>query len=286
MPLKFKDEDTQFLENIIPKLKRDILSQMVGVNFGSIREKKNFIKAVTEIMHQYSEDIGDKTEKELKEIWEEETEKTQKDIPTNYERLPTRQTLDFLLTLNQIVSSTKTEIDSLFETSITRFIRTLNLEEGKIKNEILAEIASGSLTGKPFNVISQRLVEAFQKEGIPGFTITDKDGNNINYTLESQAFKLVSHAVITARQRAVVMEAVRNGIDLIKISKHGDESPESPMCKPHSGKIYSITGLTEGYPLLETVLWNGRYELGSGVGHPYCRHTFQMHIQSSIRFNI
>lgn len=285
MPLKF-DKDTQFLKNIIPKLKRDILSQMVGVNFGSIREKKNFIKAVTEIMHQYSKEIGDKTEKELEEIWEEEAEKAQQDIPTNYERLPTRQTLDFLLTLNQIVSSTKTEIDSLFETSITSFIRTLNLTEGKIKNEILAEIASGSLTGKPFNVISQRLVETFQKEGIPGFTITDKNGNNINYTLESQAFKLVSQAVITARQRAVVMEAVKNGIDLIKISKHGlHGSPESPMCQPHSGKIYSITGLTKGYLLLETVLWDGKYELGSGVGHPYCRHTFQMHIQSNIKFN-
>jgi hypothetical protein len=188
------------------------------------------------------------------------------------------QFVDVRAAYDDLPDDVKRDIDGLFSNSINTLKRNLNFFDQQARQGILAELAKGGTAGSSIDDISRRIQDLLIRKGITGIETDTR-----TYKLQASAERLARQALITGRQRAVVLEAIRNGHDLIRISKHGDESK---MCKPHSGKIYSITGLTEGYELLDSVLWNGTFAEGSGVGHPYCRHSFTIHIPTNIEFVI
>lgn len=275
---KITDEDTKFLRDLMDSLKKDLDRQVVGTNFASAKEKREFIQSLKKILKEYNNDFSEGMLKELDKAWQEEANKAVSKIngiDPAFKRNPSKNVLDLIMTLEQIKAGTKTEIDNLFDTALTKFITSLNNIDSRVRNQIMAELASGNLTGSSIENISLKIQKILLEGNIPGFTITDKNGKDRSYSLESSANRIARHGIVTARQRAVIFEAVRGGYDLIRVPPH---SEQSPMCQPHSNKIYSITGITEGYPLLESALWNGGFKRGDGLGHYFCRHSFQIYV--------
>lgn len=52
------------------------------------------------------------------------------------------------------------------------------------------------------------------------------------------------------------------GMDLVQISDHGGSCQ---LCEPYEGKIFSVSGMNDKYPALDTAIDGGLY-------HPNCRH--------------
>lgn len=273
--------ETNFLNSTIEELINEILSKSSDVNFTNAKEKEKFIEQLANLLKEYKPEFKKKLLEQAKLEFNEVGSllKPLSDlvVVSNF-RIPSKKDLDFISGLQTILNQAVSNIDTMFDSSLDSMIRQLNQYEKALQDRVLKEIGKGGTLGRSIDEISKNIVKEFQKDGIKSFIVNDRE-----YSLEASATRLARNTLINGRQRAVIFEAVKNGHDLIKISSHGDESP---MCKPHSGKIYSITGSTEGYPLLESIFWNGGYKKGDGVGHPYCRHSFMVYIKSDIKFKI
>jgi hypothetical protein len=273
--------ETNFLDLTIEDLINEILSKSSDVNFTSQKEKNKFIEDLAELLAEYKPEFKEKLLEQAKLEFNEVSDLLQPltdfVVVSNF-RIPSKKDLEFISGLQTILNQASSGIDTMFDASLDSMIRQLNQYEKALQDRVLKEIGKGGTLGRSIDDISKNIVKEFQKDGIKSFIANDRE-----YSLEASATRLARTTLINGRQRAVIFEAIRNGHDLIKVSSHGDESP---MCSPYSGKIYSITGSTEGYPLLESIFWNGGYKKGDGVGHPYCRHSFMVYIKSDIKFKI
>ena len=274
----------EFTKSLVEKLKRDINAEFLDTNFYSAREKKRFYQKVEKLMNEYGESIKNEVLDKMSKEWNTEVKQALfkiKDAPSSFLISPNKDVVQTLITLQSMQDEIAGAIDGLFGSARITLRQGLNLLESTVRREVMAEIAAGSITGEPIDIIADRVKQQFVKGGIPGFSIVNKNGVDVNYSLESRATQLVRSSIIQSRANAVIDMAVRSGYDLVKTSKHTNESP---MCQPHSGKIFSITGATKGYPLLSTALWNGTYKKGAGLFHRYCRHSLTIHIPTSIEF--
>lgn len=276
--------NVEFIKSLVEKLKRDINAEFLNTNFNSARDKKRFYDKVEKLMSEYGETIKSEVLEKLNDEWTAEAKQSLikiKEAPNSFLISPNKDVVQTLVTLQSMQDEIAGAIDGLFGTARITLRQGLNILESTVKREVMAEIAAGSITGEPVDIIAERVKQQFVKGGIFGFSIVNKNGVEVNYSLESRATQLVRSSIIQGRANAVIDMAVRNGYDLVKTSKHTNESP---MCQPHSGKVFSITGATKGYPLLSTALWNGTYKKGAGLFHRYCRHSLTIHIPSSIEF--
>jgi hypothetical protein len=280
-PIFNTDEETAFVKKVIDSLIKDLTNETLATNFNSRKERREYLKRTAKMLGDYGAEFEkqllDRLEKTFDDAYNGALFVSSGFAPT-LTRIPSKRDLEFIFSLNKLIETTKDDIDGLFSNSINTLKRNLNFFDQQVRQEILTELAKSATSGSSIDDISRRIQDLLIRNGITGIETDTR-----TYKLQASAERLARQTLITGRQRAVILEAIRNGHDLIRISKHGDESP---MCKPHSGKIYSITGLTEGYELLESVLWNGTFAKGSGVGHPYCRHSFTVHIPTNIEFVI
>jgi len=278
------DKDTEFLKLIIDKLQKEFDSGLLNADFKTPKAKNRFVESIREIFEElnveFTEDLFKKIDFEFN-LGKEEMIDKMKPIPETFFREPSKDVLESLLTLGAIKEGAKAEIDELFGVAILKLRQTLNIFEAQAKREILAEITSGEILGKPFEKINQKIIEKFQKGGINNFKINSGNGER-TYSLEASANRLTRQTIGNSRRQGQINTVIKKGYDLVKVAKHSDESP---MCKPYSNKIYSLTGITEGYPVLEKIMWDRSYEKGSGIGHPFCRHTFDIYIPTKIKFN-
>lgn len=130
------------------------------------------------------------------------------------------------------------------------------ITQEKIRYDI-AERAQGLRTLKE---LKGSVSDILNNSGVQ--TILDKGG---------RAWQLDSYAEMVARTEhtAVINSAVRNqsllaGIDLVRVTIHG----ATDSCGLFEGKIYSLTGTTQGYPHLDKVI------AGTHLFGPNCRHSY------------
>ncbi len=129
-----------------------------------------------------------------------------------------------------------------------------------VRQITLDTIKDARLTGRSVNQIRQELKNRYIDNKIT--SIKTKNGRNISLDVYAS---MVARSVLTETENIAVMEHVKaSGHDLVRMSSH---ATTCPICAPLQGRVYSITGDTEGYPALDVAF--------SGVHaniHPNCKH--------------
>ena len=132
-------------------------------------------------------------------------------------------------------------------------------ELGKRIGATLQDGASARLKGFVPDALRTNLERTAKGEMI---TISCRDGVVRNYNLRSYGELVAQTATRQAATEAALTRTLESGGDLVQLSVHNGACP---LCIPKQGKIYSITGRTEGFPLFTDA---ERIPL-----HPRCRHT-------------
>lgn len=114
---------------------------------------------------------------------------------------------------------------------------------------------------------AQQVLDRFANQGVTGFV--DRAGRNWELTSYTEM------AVRTSAGRAQVNGALdrlqAGGRDLVIIS---DAPGECPACRPHEGRVYSISGSSDRYPPLSSA---------TGLWHANCRHVASAWIPGASR---
>ena len=156
--------------------------------------------------------------------------------------------------------------------------RFSNEVQREIADELTRGIARGDATAK-MAIKIRRLVESEGYTGIRAPSTRTRSGF-INYSLKSEIRKIAQSSMIRASTSATFNRALEYGQDVVRASSHGDPSP---MCNPHQGKKYSLSGKHPEYPPVASVMWDGKYKKGSGFHHPHCEHSFTISIDTAIQ---
>lgn len=125
--------------------------------------------------------------------------------------------------------------------------RRLGLEAG----------AQRILTGRAYTVVAMDEMAKLEAEGILFFT----DAANRRWSLDAYT-QMVSRTVLRETEAtALITGLTDNGHDLVYVPPH---APTCRLCVQVQDRVYSITGLTPGYP-----------QLPHWPPHPNCRHPVQ-----------
>jgi len=107
--------------------------------------------------------------------------------------------------------------------------------------------------------MSQDLMNRYAKEGISGVRYADGRTMPIDSFSEMVARTQTGNAARVANMNRLQ----EYEIDLVAISVH---FPTSDLCEPFQGRVFSMSGTTEGYPSLDDAIEAGLY-------HANCKHT-------------
>lgn len=112
---------------------------------------------------------------------------------------------------------------------------------------------------------TQKALNKFADTGIGYF----KDKNGKKWDLSTYAEMATRTGMAHAHIEGHVNRMVEQGYDLVIVSDHPEESP---LCRPHEGKVYSVK---EGHPVYPSLNW----AIANGLFHPNCRHTINAYIE-------
>lgn len=145
-----------------------------------------------------------------------------------------------------------------------RILRSVDDAYRAVITEASSGVVSGSLTRRQ---AAQRALDRFADRGVTG--LVDRAGRR--WGLDTYA----EMATRTAAGRAQVQGALDRyqaaGRDLVIIS---DAPGECALCRPHEGKVFSISGATPGYPALSSA---------TGLWHANCRHSASLFVPGLTR---
>jgi hypothetical protein len=116
--------------------------------------------------------------------------------------------------------------------------------------------AEQALQELPVKYQAGRLRQRLEAEGLTAFE--DKAGRRWNLT--TYAEMAVRTTVAEAHSQAVVNNMLARKLDLVRVDHH---EHEEDVCSPYDGNTYSLTGATEGWPVLDI----------RPPFHPNCKHT-------------
>jgi hypothetical protein len=134
---------------------------------------------------------------------------------------------------------------------------------------VIAETADQVLLGaQTRRQAAQAALTRFAARGITGFI--DKAGKH--WTLESYTEMAMRTSTGHAAVQGYSDRLAADGLDLVIVS---DAPRECPLCRPHEGKVYSLTG-AGGYPSLESAR-------SEGLFHPGCRHSVSLYQEGITR---
>jgi hypothetical protein len=123
------------------------------------------------------------------------------------------------------------------------------------RREGLRHAALSLITGGTRRDASQALQDELVKQGVSAFT--DRAGRE--WGLSTYTEMVIRTTTREAVSVGTKNRLLGNGQDLVEVSKHNHE-PDA--CTPYEGKTFSLTGATDGYPVLDTL----------PPFHPMCRH--------------
>jgi hypothetical protein len=135
-----------------------------------------------------------------------------------------------------------------------------------IRQAGLEAIAQKQATGATVKEASRLVKDKLLRQGING--IRDKRGRMIS--LDAYADTVARSTTREATNTATMNQLTYNGYDLVKMSSH---ATTCPVCAVYQGRVYSISGLTPGYPKLSIAFSGGHANI-----HPRCRHVIAPYI--------
>ncbi|MFH0980117.1 MAG: phage minor capsid protein, partial [Planctomycetota bacterium] len=129
---------------------------------------------------------------------------------------------------------------------------------------VIAETANEVLLGtQTRRQAAQAALNRFAEKGITGFV--DKAGRG--WSLETYTEMAMRTGTAHAAVQGQTDRLEANGMDLVIIS---DAPRECPLCRPHEGKVYSISGTDPKYSSLDSAREGGLF-------HPGCRHSASLY---------
>lgn len=141
---------------------------------------------------------------------------------------------------------------------LARVTQQVNIAESQIEAAILAgNIETGSIQGS-----IKRLQNELLKTALDGkyIRVIDKNGNPINYKIDTYADMVARTKLQEASASAVLNTTAQAGGDLVQVSSH---NTTSKICVQFEGKIYSISGNNKDFPKMSE----------APPFHPNCLHT-------------
>lgn len=133
------------------------------------------------------------------------------------------------------------------------------------KQQIRQGIAEGQLTGKSVKKVAAGIEDTIGQQGFSA--LIDRGGRA--WDLETYSEMLARTHLIRSSTEGTINRASDFGVDLVRVSKHGNVNDE--LCLSQEGKIYSISGKSDTYPPLTG---------NEPPFHPNCRHTLEMFIDT------
>jgi len=149
---------------------------------------------------------------------------------------------DAMALFQTAVDNGKSQVRQLFRATQQRLISEL-----QINNAIASGlIETNTVTGVKSNI--EKVL--YQKLVTDGHVITTnvRTGGQRSFTPEYYAEMVARTRTREAQSMGVVNMTLEYGQDLVKVSSH---NTLTPICKPHEGKVYSISGSTPGYEKYE-----------------------------------
>lgn len=126
-----------------------------------------------------------------------------------------------------------------------------------MKRQLRSQIIEGRLAGDSIREIKKTVNETFFNKGFIG--LTDRSGRN--WPIDNYAEMLTRTHVMRANNEGAINRAKDFGVDIVEVSTH---SSACPVCQPHEGKFYSISGKDKKYPELSG---------NEPPYHPNCKHS-------------
>ncbi len=120
----------------------------------------------------------------------------------------------------------------------------------------LAQATTHALRNLPDAYQGMVLKQRLERAGITGFV--DKAGRK--WKLAAYSDMVIRTTTGEAQNRAVANSVLGRGLDLVRVDKHPHIAD---ACSPYDGKVFSLTGRTPGYPILDKI----------PPFHPRCRHS-------------
>lgn len=131
---------------------------------------------------------------------------------------------------------------------------------------IIMETATSAIAGvETRQQATQRALNKFADRGIGAFV--DKSGKT--WDIATYAEMSTRTAMAQAHIQGHINRMVQQERDLVIVSDHPEESD---LCRPHEGKVYSISG---NHPTFKPLSW----AIANGLFHPNCRHTINAYIE-------
>lgn len=132
-----------------------------------------------------------------------------------------------------------------------------------------------TLTGS--KSLDQSVAEAVRRMGAQGLTVTyiSDAGRTTSTSLEVAVRRAVTTSVTQASTQLTVERCGEHDIDLVYVTEHEGARPEHAAWQ---GKVYSLTGRTEGYEVLAIATGYGEVD---GLAGANCRHTFYPYIEGT-----
>jgi hypothetical protein len=160
----------------------------------------------------------------------------------------------------QATEALKRETLENLEATSARILRSSLDAYRSVISDTAAQVLLGTQTRRE---ACQVALNRFAGRGITGFV--DKAGRGWN--LESYTEMAVRTGTAKAAIQGHTDKLQENGLDLVIIS---NAPRECPLCRPHEGKVYSISGNDPKYPSLQSAR-------SAGLFHANCRHSASLY---------
>lgn len=125
------------------------------------------------------------------------------------------------------------------------------------------EFALGTVATR--NDLAQMILNEFADFGVSVVPFPSQYRMSIEAFANRESRAYLQHVAVQGQ----ISRAIERGYDLVRINSYAGPSP---MCAPHQGNVYSLSGDSGQYPPLQDAIFDGTYEYGSGIYHDFCGH--------------
>ena len=130
------------------------------------------------------------------------------------------------------------------------------------------EVSSGAMSPQE---ASRKAIKRLASQGLSAVTYPSGKTDS----LTTAVTRAVRTGVNQGALQIALQDAKELGCDLVEVTAHAGARPDHALWQ---GKVYSISGKTEGYPKLSTATG---YGTGAGLGGWNCRHSFFPYAEGS-----
>jgi len=173
-----------------------------------------------------------------------------------------------------IAESTATYVTALDagRKDVFRLIHTT--KQTKIAEKRINQLVSEGVFEKGSSYGAKKnLLKEFEKVVDGGYIkIIDKNGNPRRYKLKTYADLVARTKMAEAQSLGTMNTALAYGTDLIQVSSH---NTTTPICLPYEGKIFSLTGATKDFPIIDVLT----------PFHPNCLHRITVVFAEALKIN-